>query len=85
MAILTRDELAELRQLATAQGAVANYTKAQINAAFQALEDLLEEATIKAAIAARIDTATAPLVLTAQQKKRLFARFIAQKARREGL
>jgi len=68
MSILTANQLAQLRQELERRDVEINYNKAQVNAAFQALEDWYQSAAIQTALSTTIDTATAPLVLTNQQK-----------------
>jgi len=81
MATLTATALAKMRQ-ECARSVTVNYTKPQINAALQAIEDAMTTQAIPAGavgatmpqyIGARIDSATSPLVLTNPQKKALFA------------
>ncbi len=88
MAILDAEQLAELRNDAAHASVDANgarvgvsWTKAPINAAFQALEDWFEAE--RSNLVAVLNTATAPLVLTGAQKKRVIAAYIAQKTGRE--
>lgn len=87
MATLTGTELVELRNgceasVRTAGVAIA-YTKAQINAAVQAVEDYTET-TARAGYGAAIEVA-APGVFNAAAKKRIVARYFQQKFRREGV
>jgi len=82
MAVLTINQLENLRQLIASKIAAINYNKSQANLALQAIEDWFE--ANKALLSAAIDTATAPLVLTVAQKKLFVAVFILQKAGREG-
>jgi hypothetical protein len=80
MATLTSDELTEVRRiLAQKQGDGVNWTKAQINAAAQAVEDLLVTTSFQNAVSSAINTATSPLVMTAAQKKYLFAVVVYRK------
>lgn len=87
MAVLTSAQLAELRQgcasSAAAAGAPVNYTKAQLNAALQAVEDWFEN-TGRAAIGAAIEAA-APGLFNAAAKKRIAAYWLRQKFAREGV
>lgn len=82
MAVLTDDETTVIRQ-SLAQGETPNWTKAQINAAAQAVEDILVGATLQTAISNAINTATSPVVLTATQKRRLVAFVLERKYRRD--
>lgn len=70
MATLSSSELQAIRN-GCAETQVVNYTKAQLNAAAQAVEDLLVSSA--STISNTINTATSPLVLTASQKKELVA------------
>lgn len=87
MATLSSTELATLRndcEKSILAGALAlNYTKAQINASLQALENYFE-ATTRAGFGTAIENA-APGVFNANQKKRLAAFYIRQKCLREGV
>lgn len=82
MAILLPDDLADLRQGA-ARNQTVDYTKAQINTAVQAIEDWFE--TNRPALAAAINTATAPYVFTPALKRRMVAHWCRQKFGREGV
>jgi hypothetical protein len=66
MAVISTSELQRARQ-AIAADQNAHWTKPQINAAIQAVEDLISSQS--AAISAAINTATSPVVLTAAEKK----------------
>jgi len=68
MAILTAEQLSQLRQDLERRGQTINYNKLQANAAFQGLEDWYQSANVQSALSNAIDTATSPLVLTPQQK-----------------
>ena len=81
MAILTGDELAELRRAMAANGTVT-WTKPQINAALQAIEDWFEANRV--ALGAAIEAA-APGLYNATRKKRLVAYWLRQKFVREGV
>lgn len=82
MATLLNNELSELRQTAGRDQAV-DYTKPQINAALQAIEDWFE--ANRAALGAAINTATAPYVFTPALKRRMVAHWFRQKFSREGV
>lgn len=71
MAILTAQQLAEIRQAFVNEFGVANQTKPVFNAAIQAIEDVFVSATLQNAIGNAINTATSPVVLTAEQKRLL--------------
>lgn len=70
MAVLTAAQLQQCRQ--GAQNGPVPWTKAQINAALQAIEDTMRGATVQSALSSAIDAAVSPLNLNAAQKKRLF-------------
>ena len=82
MAIFNSDNLTRIRQdCAKVFGSVA-YTKPQINAALQAIEDTIVTRpiavdnvtkTIPQLVAAAIDVVTTPFIFTTPQKKLLFA------------
>lgn len=82
MAILTSDELGELRHNCEKAGTVT-YTKIQINSIIQAVENWFE--TNKSSLNTTINTAASPLVLTVQQKRYLIAYYLKQKFIREGV
>jgi hypothetical protein len=80
MATLASDELTEIRHiLAQKQGDGVNWTKAQINAVAQAIEDLLVSTSFQNSVSSAINAATSPLVMTAAQKKYLFAVVVYRK------
>jgi hypothetical protein len=82
MALLTSDQLAALRRQCARGEIPVNYTKAQINAALQAIEDTFESAALQNAISNAINTATSPLVLTAAQKRVLVKHWLASRFER---
>lgn len=71
MAVLTSKQLDACREGMYQDGVSVTYTKSQMNAALQAVEDKFE--SVRASFSTAIDTATAPLVLTLAQKKKVFA------------
>ena len=81
MSLLSAIELAALRQSCARDQPTVNYTKPQINAALQAVEDTFEG--LRPTLNTAINTATAPLVLTAAQKRLLVKFWLQQKAGRE--
>lgn len=90
MAVLNATQLAEHRRffldtLAKDNTAPPAVVKAQYSAAFQSIEDWLELAATKQEVSNRINTATAPTVLSAELKRRLFAICCFWKFRREGV
>ena len=70
MAVLTAAQLQQCRQ--GAQNGSPPWTKPQINAALQAIEDTMRGATVQSALSQAIDAAVSPLSLTAGHKKRMF-------------
>ncbi len=81
MAVLNTAELAELRQ-SLAEGKVVSWTKPQINAGLQAIEDWFE--ANKGNLGSAIE-AVAPGAFNAARKKELVAYWLRQKFRREGV
>jgi len=71
MAILTKRQLDDVRQALVGELKEANFTKPQVNAAIQAVEDVLTGGALQTALSNAMNTATSPLVLTATQKKLL--------------
>lgn len=81
MAALTAQQLAVLRKhlvRARGQDQEIDFDKPTVNAALQAIEDLIE--ANKTAIGNAIDTATSPYTFTAADKKRLFGVYAALKS-----
>ena len=60
-----------------------NYSKAQINAAIQALEDWWDDTQQQTTVSAEIDTATSPFVFTNAQKKKIAKFWLCNKGERE--
>lgn len=81
MAILSATELAVVRQQCAAQFPSPPWTKTQINAAAQVVEDFFTNNA--ATVSAAIDTATSPLVMTNAQKKKLSAEVFERKYQRD--
>lgn len=77
MAILTLDQLAELRRGLASKQVTVNYDKPTINKALQAIEDAIESQ--KLSLSAKIDQATAPIVLSKVQKDLLVEPWFEQK------
>lgn len=76
MAVLTANQLTECRQGIAKEGLPVNYTKGQVNAALQAIEDWFTDGITNrpaSSLNAAINAATSPLVFTPAQKKKLFA------------
>lgn len=84
MATISAADLVELRRCAAKNSATQNWTKAQINAALQAIEDRLQLAATKTAISNDIE-AVAPGVFTGPQKTLLFGVWAFNAARRLGV
>lgn len=85
MATLSPSELTLCRnQMERAtNGTGIPWTKPQLNAAAQAVEDILVGGALQTAISNAINTATSPLVLSATQKRQLVAYVLARKAERD--
>jgi len=85
MAILSAQERAELRQKVAAKLSTVGYTKPQVNAALQGIEDWFE--ANRASLSTAINAATTPLGYTfsAAEKKLLVAFWLLQKFGREGV
>lgn len=82
MANLNAGQLTEIRQRVAATGAIpVTYTKPQINAAVQAVEDYFET-TARAGISAAIE-AVEPGTFTAAQKRQIAKMWLFQKYGRE--
>ena len=84
MAQLTVEEGVELMQIINKNVTTQTWTKPQIRAAFQAIEDRILTPATKTAIANDIETAS-PGVFNAQQKEVLFMAWTTIYARRQGL
>lgn len=84
MATINANELAELRGTAGRNLGAAHWTKAQVNAALQAVEDRLTANATRNAIASDIEAA-APGVFSAQEKATLFGVWCHTAARRLGV
>jgi len=94
MAVLTMQELASARRRAEGLNQNVTYTKAQINAALQAIEDTLMttpipqsavDGTVRALVVANINAASAPFVFSAAEKKRLFAYWAERRFRADAV
>jgi hypothetical protein len=81
MATLSATELQAIRSGCAGSVSAVTYTKAQANAAAQAVEDFLTNNA--ATVSTAINTATSPLVLSAAQKKALFAQVVFAKYLRD--
>jgi hypothetical protein len=77
MAVLTANFLASCRNMIERDRLEIDYTKAQANAAAQAIEDFFE--SNRAALNTQINTATTPLVLSNQIKRRLIRAVLLEK------
>ena len=78
--ILTIEELQNIRQ-GCASTLPVNYTKTQINAAAQAVENLLTNNA--SAISNAIDSATSPFIFSNTQKKLIVAQVVFAKYLRD--
>jgi hypothetical protein len=76
MAMLSNDQLTELRQAVARESATVPWTKPQINAAVQAIEDWFE--ANRAALGTAMEAA-APGLFSAAQKRVLVKFSLAQK------
>ncbi len=83
MAVLSAEELAELRRRVRTSVGNVTWTKPQINAAVQATENWFE--ANRSSLVSAIDTATSPHSFTGAQKKALVAYWMLQKFAREGV
>lgn len=81
MAVLTSEQLQELRA-ACARELLVRYDKPTINAVMQAIEDVFESPTLRAAISNAIDTASAPIVFTPAEKRVLVKHWLVSRFRR---
>jgi len=71
MAMLTPQQLDDIRQAYTREHGVGDVIKPRINAANQAIEDTFASGAVQTALNNAINTATSPAVLTAAQKRLL--------------
>ena len=83
MAVLNATQLAEGRQKVAKELIEVTYVKADINAAFQAVENYFET-TARAAINTAINAATSPVVLPAGVKTLIVKHYLKQKFDRGG-
>lgn len=81
MATLSASELQDIRNGCAASNPAVGYTKAQINAAAQAVEDFLTNNS--ATVSTAINTATSPLVMSAALKKEIVAQVCQKKFQRD--
>ena len=84
MATFTADQLVMLRALMARNVAPQTWTKAQVNAALQALEDRLRLAGTQTTLSNDIEAA-APGIFTIQQKQTLFGVWCYTAAARLGI
>ena len=71
MAVLTDIQITAARNICEQEMPLINYSKSQINAALQAVENWFNKAAIQISLSTDIDAAIAPMVLTNAQKKKL--------------
>lgn len=81
MAVLTQQQLVPIRRFVAKAVGAPRYTKPQINAAAQAVEDWFE--ANRAALGTAIETA-APGMFNTAQKKQLVAAWLSSKFERGG-
>ena len=81
MGVLTKPQLAKVSRHISENGTTVMWSKPQVHAAVQAIEDWFE--ANRSSLNTEINAATAPLVFTAEQKKKLIVGFLIQKAERE--
>ncbi len=81
MAQLTTEENEELTREVARSSRGVPWTRPQVKAAFQAIEDEFEN--IRPQLAAAIDFALAPVTTTGAEKKRLVTAYLLQKAGRD--
>jgi len=84
MATLDSDNLRELRSILARNTATQTWTKPQLNAALQAVEDQMASPGTRSAIGNAIEAA-APGVFTVPMKETVFAVWCITYARRQGL
>jgi hypothetical protein len=84
MAVFTSDQLAELRTRLNANTTVQTWTKPQVNAAWQAIEDFMMLTSTQNTLGGVIETA-APGGFNTAQKKLLFGVWCSTAARRLGV
>ncbi len=83
MALLSQMELADLRRNVRRSAGDVSWTKPQINAAVQAIEDWFVQN--RSSLVTAINTATGPFLFTGAQKKALVGYWMKQKFGREGV
>ena len=87
MAVLTSTQLVEVQRGVVgsikAAGGTVNFVKPQVNSAIQAVEDWFVSNAL--GLSTAIDTATAPFVFLAAQKKRIIAHWLLMKFKMEGI
>lgn len=81
MAVLNTTQLEELRRHLETSGIAVTYTKVQVNAALQAIEDWFE--ANRTSLSTAINAGTAPFTFTGAQKVKLVKFWLLQKAGRE--
>lgn len=75
MATITNERLAKHRQALSSKLSTVTWTKAQVNAAVQAVVDLLQSPSSRSAVSSEIETA-APGVFNATEKQEIFVRAV---------
>jgi hypothetical protein len=84
MAVFTAEQLGELRTAICRNTATQHWTKPQINAAIQAIEDLMVQPSTRTAVSNAIE-AVAAGVFDVAEKELLFAIWSLTYARRQGV
>lgn len=84
MAVLQPDELVEFRVMMARNAATIHFTKAQMNAAMQAIEDRLRSPATQIALSSDIELAS-PGIFNNSQKALLFGIWCVSAARRLGV
>lgn len=72
MAVLTSSQLQQARQNLASDGNGIAYTKTQVNAGIQAIEDTMRGAAVQNALSSAIDTAMQGVTVGAALKRRMF-------------
>jgi tellurite resistance protein len=84
MATLSEDERGELRSKLARSTATQHWTKPQVNAALQSIEDLMVQTSTRNAVGGAIESAAAG-VFDNSEKQLLFAIWSLTYARRQGI
>ena len=82
MAILTSEEVTTIRRLCADELGTVNYTKPQVNAAIQGVEDWFE--TNRSSLVVAINAATGQFIFIPAQKRAILKYWLRQKFERGG-